>query len=103
MALGSLLRAADEYSLHLLALRFAIKDQVIAQSKQTAYQEGMFVVEHRGNFKVLCSAFDVADNTELHKVSELVVQSVSVWEQQVKRARPIALILSDYFGYGSSA
>ena len=53
--------------------------------------------------KVLCSAFDVADNIELlaKKVSELVVQSVSAWEQQVKRARsfagPIALILSDYF------
>ena len=53
--------------------------------------------------EALCSVFDVTDNTELlaKKVSELVVQSVSVWEQQVKRARsfagPIALILSDYF------
>ncbi len=38
--------------------------------------------------KVLCSAFGVADNTELlaNKVSALAVQSVSVWEQQVKRA-----------------
>ena len=61
------------------------------------------VVSIAADPKVLCSAFDVADNTELlaKKVSELVVQSVSVWEQQVKRARsfagPIALILSDYF------
>ena len=81
------------------------KDQVIASIKATAgYQEGMFaVVSIAADPKVLCSAFDVADNTELlaNKVSELVVQSVSVWEQQVKRARsfagPIALILSDYF------
>lgn len=81
------------------------KDQVVASIKATAgYQEGMFaVVSIAADPKVLCSAFDVADNTELlaNKVSELVVQSVSVWEQQVKRARsfagPIALILSDYF------
>ena len=51
----------------------------------------------------LCTAFDAADSTELlaKKIAELVVQSVSAWEQQVKRARsfagPIALILSDYF------
>ena len=81
------------------------KDQVIASIKATAgYQEGMFaVVSIAADSKALCSALDVADNTELlaKKVSELVVQSVSVWEQQVKRARsfagPIALILSDYF------
>lgn len=81
------------------------KDQVIVSIKATAgYQEGMFaVVSIAADPKVLCSAFDVADNTELlaKKVSELAVQSVIVWEQQVKRARsfagPIALILSDYF------
>ena len=81
------------------------KDQVVVSIKATAgYQEGMFaVVSIAADPKVLCSAFDVADNTELlaKKVSELVVQSVGVWEQQVKRARsfagPIALILSDYF------
>lgn len=81
------------------------KDQVIASIKATAgYQEGMFtVVSIAADSKALCSALDVADNTELlaKKVSELVIQSVSVWEQQVKRARsfagPIALILSDYF------
>ena len=81
------------------------KDQVIASIKATAgYQEGMFaVVSIAADSKALCSALDVADNMELlaKKVSELVVKSVSVWEQQVKRARsfagPIALILSDYF------
>lgn len=81
------------------------KDQVIASIKATAgYQEGMFaVVSIAADSKALCSALDVADNAELlaKKVSELVVQSVSVWEQQVKRVRsfagPIALILSDYF------
>ena len=81
------------------------KDQVIASIKAAAgYQEGMFaVVGVVADIKALNLAFDVVDNTELlaKKVSELVVQSVSVWEQQVKRARsfagPIALILSDYF------
>ena len=81
------------------------KDQVIASIKATAgYHEGMFaVVSIAADSGSLSSAFDVAGNTELlaKKVSELVVQSVSVWEQQVKGARsfagPIALILSDYF------
>ena len=81
------------------------KDQVAASIKTTAgYQEGMFaVVSVVADTRALSLAFDVADNTELlaKKVSELVVQSVSTWEQQVKRARsfagPIALILSDYF------
>ena len=81
------------------------KDQAIASIKAAAgYQEGMFaVVSIAADSGALCLAFDVADNIELlaKKVSELVVQSVSVWEQQVKRARsfagPIALILSDYF------
>ena len=81
------------------------KDQVVASIKATAgYQEGMFaVVSIAADSGALCSAFDVADNTELlaKKVSALVAQSVSAWEQQVKCARsfagPIALILSDYF------
>jgi len=81
------------------------KDQVVASIKATAgYQEGMFaVVSVVADAKALSLAFDVADNMELlaKRVSELVVQSVSAWEQQVKRARsfagPIALILSDYF------
>lgn len=81
------------------------KDQVVVSIKATAgYQEGMFaVVSVAADSEALCSVFDVADNTELlaKKVSELVIRSVSVWEQQVKRARsfagPIALILSDYF------
>ena len=81
------------------------KDQVVASIKATAgYQEGMFaVVSIAADSGALNSAFGVADNAELlaKKVSELVVQSVSVWEKQVKRARsfagPIALILSDYF------
>lgn len=81
------------------------KDQVVASIKATAgYQEGMFaVVSVVADAKLLSPVFDVADNTELlaKKVSELVVQSVSAWQQQVKRARsfagPIALILSDYF------
>ena len=81
------------------------KDQVVVSIKATAgYQEGMFaVVSVAADSEALCSVFDVADNTELlaKRVSELVVQSVSAWEQQVKRARsfagPIALILSDYF------
>ena len=81
------------------------KDQVVASIKATAgYQEGMFaVVSVAANAEALNSVFDVADNKELlaKKVSELVVQSVGTWEQQVKHARsfagPIALILSDYF------
>lgn len=107
VALGvcQFLRAADENFGIRWPYDICYKDQVIASIKATAgYQEGMFaVVSIAADPKVLCSAFDVADNTELlaKKVSELVVQSVSVWEQQVKRARsfagPIALILSDYF------
>ena len=105
LGLCQFLRAADEsFGIHW-PYDICYKGQVIASIKATAgYQEGMFaVVSIAADPKVLCSAFDVADNTELlaKKVSELVVQSVSVWEQQVKRARsfagPIALILSDYF------
>ena len=81
------------------------KDQVVASIKAMAgYQEGMFaVISVVADARALSLAFDVADNTEflVKKISELVVQSVSTWEQQVKRARsfagPIALILSDYF------
>lgn len=99
------LRAADESFGICWPYDICYKDQVVASIKATAgYQEGMFaVVSVVADVKTLCSAFDVADNTELlaKKVSDLVVQSVSVWEQQVKRARsfagPIALILSDYF------
>lgn len=107
VALGfcQFLRAADEGFGIRWPYDICYKDQVVTSIKATAgYQEGMFaVVSIAADPKVLCSAFDVADNTELlaKKVSELVVQSVSVWEQQVKRARsfagPIALILSDYF------
>lgn len=105
LGLCQFLRAADESFGICWPYDICYKDQVIASIKATAgYQEGMFaVVSIAADPKVLCSAFDVADNTELlaNKVSELVVQSVSVWEQQVKRARsfagPIALILSDYF------
>ena len=105
LGLCQFLRAKDEsFGIHW-PYDICYKGQVIASIKATAgYQEGMFaVVSIAADPKVLCSAFDVADNTELlaKKVSELVVQSVSVWEQQVKRARsfagPIALILSDYF------
>ena len=105
LGLCQFLRAADEGFGIRWPYDICYKDQVIASIKATAgYQEGMFaVVSIAADPKVLCSAFDVADNTELlaKKVSELVIRSVSVWEQQVKRARsfagPIALILSDYF------
>ena len=107
VALGvcQFLRAADEGFGICWPYDICYKDQVIASIKATAgYQEGMFaVVSVVADAKALSLAFDVADNTELlaKKVSELVVQSVSAWEQQVKRARsfagPIALILSDYF------
>lgn len=107
VALGvcQFLRAADEGFGICWPYDICYKDQVVASIKATAgYQEGMFaVVSVATDSEALCSAFDVAGNTELlaKKVSELVVQSVSAWEQQVKRARsfagPIALILSDYF------
>ena len=105
LGLCQFLRAKDEGFGIRWPYDICYKDQVIASIKATAgYQEGMFaVVSIAADPKVLCSAFDVADNTELlaNKVSALAVQSVSVWEQQVKRARsfagPIALILSDYF------
>ena len=105
LGLCQFLRSADEGFGIRWPYDICYKDQVVASIKATAgYQEGMFaVVSIAADPKVICSAFDVADNTELlaKKVSELVVQSVSVWEQQVKRARcfagPIALILSDYF------
>ena len=107
VALGvcQFLRAADESFGICWPYDICYKDQVIASIKATAgYQEGMFaVVSVAADSEALYSVFDVADNTELlaKKVSELVVQSVSAWEQQVKRARsfagPIALILSDYF------
>ena len=101
LGLCQFLRAADEGFGIRWPYDICNKDQVVASIKATAgYQEGMFVVVSiAADPKVLCSAFDVADNTELlaKKVSELVVQSVSVWEQQVKRARsfagPNALIL----------
>jgi hypothetical protein len=107
VALGvcQFLRAADEGFGICWPYDICYKDQVVASIKATAgYQEGMFaVVSVVADAKVLNLAFDVADNTELlaKRVSELVVHSVSAWEQQVKRARsfagPIALILSDYF------
>ena len=107
VALGvcQFLRAADEDFGICWPYDICYKDQVVASIKATAgYQEGMFaVVSVVADAKALSLAFDVADNTELlaKRVSELVVHSVSVWEQQVKRARsfagPIALILSDYF------
>ena len=105
LGLCQFLRALDENFGICWPYDICYKDQVVASIKATAgYQEGMFaVVSIAADPKVLCSAFDVADNTELlaNKVSALAVQSVSVWEQQVKRARsfagPIALILSDYF------
>lgn len=107
VALGvcQFLRGADEGFGICWPYNICYKDQVVASIKATAgYQEGMFVVVSvAADSEALCSAFDVVDNTELlaKKVSELVVQSVSVWEQQVKHARsfagPIALILSDYF------
>ena len=105
LGLCQFLRAADESFGIRWPYDICYKDQVVTSIKATAgYHEGMFaVVSIAADPKVLCSAFDVADNTELlaKKVSELVIQSVSAWEQQVKRARsfagPIALILSDYF------
>jgi len=105
LGLCQFLRAADENFGICWPYDICYKDQVIASIKATAgYQEGMFaVVSIVADVKALSSAFDVADNTELlaKKVSALVAQSVSVWEQQVKRARsfagPIAMILSDYF------
>ena len=107
VALGvcQFLRAADEGFGICWPYDICYKDQVVASIKATAgYQEGMFaVVSVVADAKLLSSVFDIADNTELlaKKVSELVVQSVSALEQQVKPARsfagPIALILSDYF------
>lgn len=107
VALGvcQFLRAADEGFGICWPYNICYKDQVVASIKATAgYQEGMFaVVSVAADSEALCSAFDAVDNTELlaKKISELVVQSVETWEQQVKHARsfagPIALILSDYF------
>ncbi len=107
VALGvcQFLRAADEGFGIRWPYDICYKDQLVATIKATAgYQEGMFaVVSVVADIKVLSLTFDAVDNTELlaKKVSGLVVQSVSTWEQQVKRARsfagPIALILSDYF------
>lgn len=107
VALGvcQFLRGADEGFGICWPYNICYKDQVVASIKVTAgYQEGMFaVVSVVADAKALCSAFDAVDNTELlaKKISELVVQSVETWEQQVKHARsfagPIALILSDYF------
>lgn len=107
VALGvcQFLRGADEGFGICWPYNICYKDQVVASIKAAAgYQEGMFaVVSVAADSEVLFTAFDSAGNTELlaKKVSELVVQSVSVWEQQVKHARsfagPIALILSDYF------
>ena len=107
VALGvcQFLRAQDESFGICWPYDICYKDQVVASIKATAgYQGGMFaVVSVVADAKALSLAFDVANNMELlvKKVSELVVQSVSAWEQQVKRARsfagPIALILSDYF------
>ena len=107
VALGvcQFLRVADDNFGICWPYDICYKDQVVAAIKATAgYQEGMFaVVSVVADAKALSSAFDVADNKELlaKKVSELVIQSVGTWEQQVKHARsfagPIALILSDYF------
>lgn len=107
VALGvcQFLRGADEGFGICWPYNICYKDQVVASIKVTAgYQEGMFaVVSVVADSEALYSAFDAVDNTELlaKKISELVVQSVSAWEQQVKHARsfagPIALILSDYF------
>lgn len=107
VALGvcQFLRAADDNFGICWPYDICYKDQIVASIKATAgYQEGMFaVVSVVANAEALNSVFDVADNKELlaKKVSELVVQSVGTWEQQVKHARsfagPIALILSDYF------
>ncbi|MFC2670980.1 hypothetical protein [Lancefieldella parvula] len=107
VALGvcQFLRAADDNFGICWPYDICYKDQVVASITATAgYQEGMFaVVSVVANAEALNSVFDVADNKELlaKKVSELVVQSVDTWEQQVKHVRsfagPIALILSDYF------
>ena len=107
VALGvcQFLRAADEDFGICWPYDICYKDQVVASIKVTAgYQEGMFaVVSVVADAKALNSVFCVAESKELlaKKVSELVVQSVGTWEQQVKHARsfagPIALILSDYF------
>ena len=107
VALGvcQFLRAADDNFGICWPYDICYKDQVVASIKATAgYQEGMFaVVSVAANAEALNSVFDVADNKELlaKKVSELIVQSVGTWEQQVKHAQsfagPIALILSDYF------
>lgn len=107
VALGvcQFLRAADDNFGICWPYDICYKDQVVASIKATAgYQEGMFaVVSVVANAEALNSVFDVAENKELlaKKVSELVVQNVGTWEQQVKHARsfagPIALILSDYF------
>lgn len=107
VALGvcQFLRAADEDFGIYWPYDICYKDQVVASIKATAgYHEGMFaVVSVVADAKALNSVFGVAESKELlaKKVSELVVQSVGTWEQQVKHARsfagPIALILSDYF------
>lgn len=107
VALGvcQFLRAADDNFGICWPYDICYKDQVVASIKATAgYQEGMFaVVSVVADTKALSSVFDVAENKELlaKKVSELIVQSVGTWEQQVKHAQsfagPIALILSDYF------
>lgn len=105
LGLCQFLRGADEDFGICWPYNICYKDQVVASIKATAgYQEGMFaVVSVAADPEAFCSAFDAVDNTELlaKKVSELVVQSVETWEQQVKHARsfagPIALILSDYF------
>ncbi len=99
------LRVADDNFGICWPYDICYKDQVVASIKATAgYQEGMFaVVSVVADVKALNSVFDVAESKELlaKKVSELVVQSVGTWEQQVKHVRsfagPIALILSDYF------
>ncbi len=51
------------------------------------------VVSVAANAEALNSVFDVADNKELlaKKVSELIVQSVGTWEQQVKHAQSFAV------------
>ena len=107
VALGvcQFLRAADDNFGICWPYDICYKDQVVASIKVTAgHQEGMFaVVSVVADAKALNSVFGIAENKELlaKKVSELVVQSVGTWEQQVKHVRsfagPIALILSDYF------
>ncbi len=105
LGLCQFLRTSDESFGIRWPYDICYKDQIVASVKATAgYQEGMFVVVSiAADVNALSPAFNASDNTELlaKKVSELVVKSVSVWEQQVKRAQsfagPIALILSDYF------